>query len=335
MTACAPSRPATGRHPAIAAAVARGHRPAPAGRRGWSPPGGCWARGARTVHRRCRRIPSDGDDGGADHRRRVGRRTHRCHGIPLAQCDCERLRCSRGPSLTGGGARARQPARGVLVGTQRAAGAGDRGPAPGARFVTAASEGYCYSTIKVLRSPRCSGRPRRPHAGATERERDLATRMITRSDNGATETLLAQVGRDEVERVAGLVGMTNTQIDSGGGASGEPSPATSRSWWMRCCPRSGARRGRRTTSSHAHGRRGAPATLGGLRPGVTQGPRGGQEAGALPDGYRLNSTGWVSGADRGYVLSILSRSTAGFSHGRRTVNEVADICHSAMADGLA
>jgi hypothetical protein len=57
--------------------------------------------------------------------------------------------------------------------------------------------------------------------------------------------------------------------------------------------------------------------------------------GPLPDGYRLNSTGWVSGADRDYVLSILSRSTAGFSHGRRTVNEVADICHSAMADGLA
>jgi hypothetical protein len=57
--------------------------------------------------------------------------------------------------------------------------------------------------------------------------------------------------------------------------------------------------------------------------------------GPLPDGYRLNSTGWVIADDREYVLSILSRSTAGFSYGRRTINEVADVCHAAVADGLA
>jgi hypothetical protein len=45
------------------------------------------------------------------------------------------------------------------------------------------------------------------------RQQRLARRMITRSDNAATETLLAQVGRDEVRRVAGLAGMADTEID--------------------------------------------------------------------------------------------------------------------------
>ena len=50
--------------------------------------------------------------------------------------------------------------------------------------------------------------------------------------------------------------------------------------------------------------------------------------GPLPDGYRLNSTGWVSADDREYVLSILSNSPDGFRYGRRTISEVAGICHA-------
>ena len=45
--------------------------------------------------------------------------------------------------------------------------------------------------------------------------------------------------------------------------------------------------------------------------------------GPLPDGYRLNSAGWVSAPDREYQLAILSNSPAGFSYGRRTISEVA------------
>ena len=57
--------------------------------------------------------------------------------------------------------------------------------------------------------------------------------------------------------------------------------------------------------------------------------------GPLPDGYRLNSTGWVSGDGRDYVLSILSNSPDGFRYGRRTISGVAGICHEALADRLA
>ncbi len=57
--------------------------------------------------------------------------------------------------------------------------------------------------------------------------------------------------------------------------------------------------------------------------------------GPLPDGYRLNSVGWVSADDREYQLAILSNSPEGFRYGRRTISEVADLCHRAMARGLA
>jgi hypothetical protein len=49
----------------------------------------------------------------------------------------------------------------------------------------------------------------------------------------------------------------------------------------------------------------------------------------------LNSAGWVSADDHEYQLAILSNSPQGFRYGRRTISEVADICHRAMARGLA
>ena len=207
----------------------------------------------------------------------------------------------------------------------------------GQSFRHEASEGFCYSTIKVLVLTTVLRQAQEAGEELTERERDLARRMITRSDNGATETLLAQVGRDEVERVAGLVGMTKTQIDSG--------------WWgfWRTVPGDLSLMVDAVLSSDRvlDGGRRTIARM--LMADVVPQQRWGVFApesrrvhvaakngwGPLPDGYRLNSTGWVSGADRQYVLSILSRSTAGFSHGRRTINEVADICHRAMVDGLA
>ena len=199
-----------------------------------------------------------------------------------------------------------------------------------------AKEGYCYSTIKVLILTTVLAQAQEAGLELTTRERGLAERMITRSDNGATETLLAQVGRDEVERVAALVGMSKTEIDEG--------------WWgfWRTVPGDLSLMVDAVLSSDRvlDGARRTVARL--LMADVVSDQRWGVFApesrgvhvaakngwGPLPDGYRLNSTGWVIADDREYVLSILSRSTAGFSHGRRTINEVADICHAAMAEGL-
>jgi hypothetical protein len=43
----------------------------------------------------------------------------------------------------------------------------------------------------------------------------------------------------------------------------------------------------------------------------------------------------VAADDSEYQLAILSNSPKGFGYGRRTISEVADICHRAMAGGLA
>lgn len=206
----------------------------------------------------------------------------------------------------------------------------------GEAFRHEATEGYCYSTVKVLILTTVLRQAQEAEVDLTTKQRDLAERMITRSDNGATETLLAQVGRDEVQRVAGLVGMTRTQIDEG--------------WWgfWRTVPGDLSLMVDAVLSSDRvlDGARRTVARF--LMADVVPDQRWGVFApesrgvhvaakngwGPLPDGYRLNSTGWVIADDREYVLSILSRSTAGFSHGRRTINEVADICHAAMADGL-
>ncbi|MGL4745196.1 MAG: serine hydrolase, partial [Dermatophilaceae bacterium] len=78
-----------------------------------------------------------------------------------------------------------------------------------------AEQGLCYSTIKVLVLSTMLRLGQEDGIDLTGRQRDLAERMITRSDNSATETLLAEVGRDQVRRVAGLAGLTRTEIDGG------------------------------------------------------------------------------------------------------------------------
>ena len=149
------------------------------------------------------------------------------------------------------------------------------------------------------------------------RQRSLAERMITRSDNVATEALLAEVGRDEVRRVADVIGMDHTDMDDG--------------WWgfWRTTPGDLNTMVGAVLSSDAvlDGSRRAVARL--LMADVIGEQRWGVFApesrtvhvaakngwGPLPDGYRLNSAGWVSAPDREYQLAILSKSPDGFSYG--------------------
>lgn len=202
-----------------------------------------------------------------------------------------------------------------------------------------AREAECYSTIKVLILTTVLRQAQEADEALTERQERLARRMITRSDNAATETLLAQVGRDEVRRVAGMIGMDRTEIDDTG-------------WWglWRTVPGDLNLMVGAVLSSDAvlEGGRRAQARF--LMADVVPEQRWGVFAaeddgesyvaakngwGPLPDGYRLNSTGWVSGDGRDYQLSILSTSPAGFRHGRTTTSWVAQLCHEALEDRLA
>jgi hypothetical protein len=207
----------------------------------------------------------------------------------------------------------------------------------GESFRFDAQEGYCYSTIKVLILTTLLRQRQGDGEGLSARQRSLAERMITRSDNVATETLLAEVGRDEVRRVGDLVGMDHTRMDDG--------------WWglWRTTPGDLNAMVAAVLSSDAvlDGSRRAVARF--LMADVVAEQRWGVFApesrrvhvaakngwGPLPDGYRLNSAGWVTADDREYQLAILSNSPAGFGYGRRTISEVADICHRAVGGGLA
>ena len=207
----------------------------------------------------------------------------------------------------------------------------------GQSFRFDAEEGYCYSTIKVLILTTLLHQRQEDDKQLSARQRSLAERMITRSDNSATEALLAEVGRDEVRRIGDLVGMDHTHMDDG--------------WWgfWRTTPGDLNTMVGAVLSSDAvlDGSRRAVARF--LMADVIGEQRWGVFApesehvhvaakngwGPLPDGYRLNSAGWVSAPDREYQLAILSNSPDGFGYGRRTISEVARICHAAVGKGLA
>ena len=207
----------------------------------------------------------------------------------------------------------------------------------GQSFRFDAEEGYCYSTIKVLILTTLLHQRQEDDKQLSSRQRSLAERMITRSDNAATEALLAEVGRDEVRRVADLVGMDHTHMDDG--------------WWgfWRTTPGDLNTMVGAVLSSDVvlDGSRRAVArflmadVIGEQRWGVFAPESNAVHVaakngwGPLPDGYRLNSAGWVSAPDREYQLAILSNSPDGFAYGRRTISEVARICHAAVGKGLA
>ncbi|MFQ6172942.1 serine hydrolase [Oryzobacter sp. R7] len=200
-----------------------------------------------------------------------------------------------------------------------------------------AEPGLCYSTIKVLILTTVLRLGQEDGKQLSERQRGLAERMITRSDNAATETLLAQVGRPEVERVAGLVGMKETEIDTG--------------WWghWRTVPGDLDTMVSAVLSSDAvlDGARRATARF--MMADVVDEQRWGVFApegddvyvagkngwGPMPDGYHLNTTGWVVGEGREYVLGVLSTSPRGFRYGRETISSVARLCHDALGEELA
>ncbi len=207
----------------------------------------------------------------------------------------------------------------------------------GQSFRHDAEKGYCYSTIKVLVLTTLLHQLQEDDKQLSARQRRLAERMITRSDNAATESLLAEVGREEVRRVADLVGMTHTTMDDG--------------WWglWRTTPGDLNLMVRAALSSDAvlDGSRRAVvrSLMADVVPALGWGVFAPESSrvhvaakngwGPVPDGYRLNSVGWVSADDREYQLAILSNSPEGFRYGRRTISEVADLCHRAMVRGLA
>ena len=200
-----------------------------------------------------------------------------------------------------------------------------------------AREGYCFSTIKVLLLITLLRQRQEGDADLSRTERRLVQRMITRSDNAAADTLLAQVGLGEVVRVAGLVGMERTQIDSGWWGLWRTVPGDLNLMVDAVLSSERVLDGARRTVARFLLAEVVPAQRWGVF--ATESRRvhvaGKNGWGPLPDGYRANSTGWVSGDGRDYVLSILSRSPDGVAEARATVGGVSRLVHRALGQPLA
>lgn len=211
----------------------------------------------------------------------------------------------------------------------------------GASYSWRAFTNESLSTIKVLILVACLKKCQDTGVEFTATQRTRAARMIQSSDNAATDSLLAWVGTPNVQRAAGLLGMTNTVV-RGGSAGG---------WWGYSTTTAAdlvlvldALAKGTTVINAAH-----RAYIRSLMSGVVSDQRWGVADPPLPSsaytetkngwgplagGYRLNSMGRVTGAGRDYTMAILTRSPQGFRYGKKTINGLATIVHEALVRPL-
>lgn len=194
------------------------------------------------------------------------------------------------------------------------------------------------STIKVLvlstvlRVSQETGTP------LTANQKSLATMMIEHSDNNATTALFKGVGgRPTLQRVAGLLGLTHTQVHDAWGIS-----TTTPTDWGHLMDQIVQGTDVLTDDSRAYIR----SLMGNVAPeqrwGVANPPISGATValtknGWLPyqDVWHVNSMGYIEGQGRKYTLAMLSRSPNGFAYGVQTLNGLSTTIFNALADPLS
>lgn len=194
------------------------------------------------------------------------------------------------------------------------------------------------STIKVLVLVTLLRRSQERGVALTSTQRTLASRMIRYSDNAATDSLIAQVGRTSILRVAREVGMSSTAVQTGSyGASWWGYSTTVPSDLVRVLRSIVLPTGYLTTTSRTYARDLMATVTASQRWGVCDPPLPTSVFTAVKNGwgprtggYRVNSLGYVHGNGRWYSLAILSRSPNGFTYGRATVNAVSTLVYSAL-----
>lgn len=208
------------------------------------------------------------------------------------------------------------------------------------------------STIKVLILVSVLRKCHETGESLTEQQHTYARRMIQRSDNAATDSLLEWVGTEHVAESAQLLGLTNTTV-RGGGAAGTANwwgySTTNPGDWVTLLGAVHAAPITRTTAGQPiiddgdryYIRDLMSGVISSQRWGVADRPLPGEVSaetkngwGPMADGYRLNSIGHVFGDRRDYHMAILTRSPRGFAYGRETINGLARIVHKALVHEL-
>ncbi|MEK8171427.1 serine hydrolase [Streptomyces sp. M19] len=165
----------------------------------------------------------------------------------------------------------------------------------------------------------------------TADERDLATAMITQSDNDATTTLWKRLGPTKVKDFLAAAGMTHTTLD-GDGAWGSPrsrrmtsrpswtsSPAPTRRSWTTPRARTSSTSWARSSTSSA----GAPGR--GPSTAEVHVKNGWLERDT--HGWRVHSVGAFTGGGHDYSITVLTQDNDTMDDGVAAIEAVARVVH--------
>lgn len=170
--------------------------------------------------------------------------------------------------------------------------------------------------------------------GLTARERALAQRMITQSDNDAASALWRTVGRADMRRFFRLAGMRRTVLDPAGRWGLTQITAGDQLRLLRLLTA-------RNQVLNDSSRRYVLSLMGRVIPAQRWGTPAGRPAGInwhVKNGWlprhgrywRVHSIGTFDGLGRDYMIVVLTRDTPSMAYGVRTIERVARAVHRAL-----
>jgi hypothetical protein len=193
------------------------------------------------------------------------------------------------------------------------------------------------SVVKVTILSALLRKLQQEHRSLTAEQRELATQMITVSDNDAASALWAQTGRPALQRFLDLAGMRETRLGPGGYWGLTQITAHDELTLLELL-----------TSTNAVLTAASRGYVLGLMASVVSYERWGVPAGApagltvhvkngwlpLPaHGWRINSIGSFSGHGSDYMIVVLTMDNPTMAYGVDTVQDVAEVINRALNPG--
>lgn len=195
------------------------------------------------------------------------------------------------------------------------------------------------SVVKVTILSALLRKLQQEHRSLTAGQRELATQMITVSDNDAASALWAQTGRPSLQHFLDLAGMNETELGPGGYWGLTLITAHDELTLLKLLT---SKNSVLTTASRDY--------VLGLMARVVSYERWGVPAGAPTDvtvhvkngwlplpshGWRINSIGSFSGHGKNYMIVVLTDDNPTMAYGVAAVQDVAEVINHALNPGAA
>jgi hypothetical protein len=195
------------------------------------------------------------------------------------------------------------------------------------------------SVVKVTILSALLRKLQQEHRSLTAAQRELATEMITVSDNDAASTLWAETGRPSLQHFLNLAGMGETELGPGGYWGLTQITAHDELTLLKLL-----------TSKNSVLTNASRDYVLGLMARVVSYERWGVPAGAPTDvtvhvkngwlplqthGWRINSIGSFSGHGRDYMIVVLTMDNPTMAYGVDTVQDVAEVINRALNPGAS